>query len=212
MRTRTHSAVSHIGQPYISIRLVMTSLHNGAATCSYPLPKKTDSSSFACRENAGPKGNTGHTILQPYQVIQNAWNKYNTGITRSHDPLAQINLALLFGEESQLPFYYRKLSGNITDVKTVKNLLADLDYFGYQKVHMVMDRGFYSEDNVNSLFRDHIKFLMGVRLSLRFVKTVLEQHRDSVRTWSNYYQKYDIYTKLHPNWVELYTGTAVQGW
>jgi hypothetical protein len=78
------------------------------------------------------------------------------GHNKEHDPLAQINLALLFGEESQLPFYYRKLSGNIADVKTVKNLIADLDYFEYQKVHMVMDRGFYSEDNINGLFREHI--------------------------------------------------------
>lgn len=120
------------------------------------------------------------------------------GYNKEHDPLAQINPALLFGQESQLPFYYRKLPGNITDVKTVKNLLADLDYLGYQKVHMVMDRGFYSEDNVNGLFRDHIKFLLGVRLSLRFVKAVLEQYRDSIRTWSNYNKEYESFMVCIP--------------
>ena len=36
------------------------------------------------------------------------------GKNKEHDPLPQINLALLFGEESNLPFYYRKLSGNIS--------------------------------------------------------------------------------------------------
>jgi transposase len=120
------------------------------------------------------------------------------GHNKEHDPLAQINLALLFGQKSQLPFYYRKLPGNITDVKTVKNLLADLDYLGYQKVHMVMDRGFYSEDNVNGLFCNHIKFLLGVRLSLKFVKTELEQYRDSIRAWSNYNKEYDIYMVCLP--------------
>ena len=120
------------------------------------------------------------------------------GHNKEHDPLAQINLALLFGQESQLPFYYRKLPGNITDVKTVKNLLADLGYLGYQKVHVVMDRGFYSEDNVNGLFHNHVKFLLGVRLSLKFVKTVLEQYRDSIRTWSNYNKEYDTYMVCIP--------------
>ena len=115
------------------------------------------------------------------------------GHNKEQDPLAQINLSLLFGEEAQLPFYYRKLPGNITDVKTVKNLLADIDFFGYQKVHVVMDRGFYSENNVDGLFHDHIKFLMGVRLSLKFVKVELEQYRDSIRTWSKYNQEYDTY-------------------
>jgi transposase len=138
------------------------------------------------------------------------------GHNKEHDPLAQINLALLFGEESQLPFYYRKLPGNIADVKTVKNLLADLDYFGYQKVHMVMDRGFYSEGNVNGLFRDHVKFLMGVRLSLKFVKTELEQHRDSVRTWGNYNQEYNTYMKCIPvEWdytqERQYKGDTIKG-
>jgi transposase len=49
-------------------------------------------------------------------------NQVRYGMNKDHDPLPQINLALLFGEESNLPFYYRKLAGNIQDVKTVKNL------------------------------------------------------------------------------------------
>lgn len=120
------------------------------------------------------------------------------GHNKEYDPLAQINLALLFGEESQLPFYYRKLPGNITDVKTVKNLLADLDYLDYKKVHMVMDRGFYSEDNINGLLHNHIKFLIGVRLSLKCVSKEIEQYRDSVRTWNNYNQEYETYMMCIP--------------
>ena len=61
--------------------------------------------------------------------------------------LPQINLALLFGEESGLPFYYRKLPGNITDVKTVKQLMHEFDILGYRKVNVILDRGFYSKSN-----------------------------------------------------------------
>lgn len=73
------------------------------------------------------------------------------GKNKENDPLPQLNLALVFGETSNLPFYYRKLAGNIPDSKTVKNLLADLDLFGFSKVKLVMDRGFYSEDNIQRL-------------------------------------------------------------
>lgn len=66
------------------------------------------------------------------------------GINKDHDSLAPINLALLLVEESGLPFCYRKLAGNISDVKTVKNLLADINSLGFCKVKLVMDRGFYS--------------------------------------------------------------------
>jgi transposase len=69
----------------------------------------------------------------------------------------------MYGEESRLLFYYRKLPGNIPDVKTVKNLIADITQLEYKKVKLVMDRGFYSEDNVNAILGAHLKFLMGVK-------------------------------------------------
>ncbi len=75
------------------------------------------------------------------------------GKNKEDDRLPQINLALLFGQDSHLPFYYRKLPGNITDVTTVRNLLSEMDFLVHQKVKLVMDRGFYSESNVNARLR-----------------------------------------------------------
>lgn len=49
------------------------------------------------------------------------------GKNKDHEPLAQINFVLVFGQDSNLPFYYRKLAGNIPDVKTVKELVKELD-------------------------------------------------------------------------------------
>lgn len=115
------------------------------------------------------------------------------GMNKDHDPLPQINLAMLFGEESNLPFYYRKLAGNIPDVKTVRNLLADMDFLGYDKIKLVMDRGFYSEANINDLYHNHLKFLIAAKKSLRFVTNELDRVRDSIRTWTNYHQKHDLY-------------------
>jgi transposase len=117
------------------------------------------------------------------------------GLNKDHDPLAQINLALLYGQESGLPFYYRKLAGNIPDVKTVRNLLADLDYLGCQKIKLVMDRGFYSEENVNALFRDHLKFIMATKLNLTYVKQELNKVRTTIRNWENYDQRYELYAQ-----------------
>lgn len=122
-----------------------------------------------------------------------ALSQVRYGNNKDGEALPQINLALLFGEESNLPFYYRKLAGNIPDVKTVKGLLADIDFFGYDKIKLVMDRGFYSEGNINELYRNHLKFLIAAKTSLKFVKTELDRVRDSIRTWTKYSQKYDLY-------------------
>ena len=138
------------------------------------------------------------------------------GVNKDHEPLPQINIAMLFGEESNLPFYYRKLAGNIPDVKTVKHLLADMDFLGYNKVKLVMDRGFYSETNVNDLYKNHLKFLIATKVSLKFVKTELDRVRDTLRTWTNYSQKYDIYaTTSKINWAysqeRPYKGDTIKG-
>ena len=120
------------------------------------------------------------------------------GMNREHDPLPQLNLALLFGQESNLPFYYRKLPGNITDVKTVKNMLADLDFLGLNKVHLVMDRGFYSAENINSLYKEHHKFLIGAMTSLRYVRDQIDAVRDSIREWNNYNERHEVFATMVP--------------
>jgi len=115
------------------------------------------------------------------------------GLNKDHDPLPQINLALLFGEESRLPVYYRKLPGNISDVKTIQNMLADINFLNLDKVKLVMDRGFYSEENINSFYRNHYKFLIATKTSLKFVRTKVDEVRDSIASRPHYSSKYGLY-------------------
>lgn len=130
------------------------------------------------------------TSISSYSEIL---NQIQYGKNKENDRLAQLNLLLVFGEESGLPFYYRKLAGNIPDVKTVKSLLADLDVLGLGKIKLVMDRGFYSEANINGLYRDHLKFLIGVRISLTLIRKELDAVHDDIRQFQNYEQSLDTY-------------------
>jgi transposase len=116
------------------------------------------------------------------------------GKNKENDKLPQINIALVFGEDSNLPFYYRKLAGNIPDSKTVKKLLVDLNVLGFSKVKLVMDRGFYSEANINSLYKEHLKFLVSVKMSLAFVRKELDAIYDDFRTFENFNEKYELYS------------------
>ena len=123
------------------------------------------------------------------------------GMNKEDDRLPQINLALVYGEKSSLPFYYRKLAGNIPDSKTVKNLIADLDILGFNKVKLVMDRGFYSEENINFLYKEHLKFLLATKTSLSFVRKALDKVYDDFRTFEYFNEKYEIYsTTVQTEW------------
>lgn len=115
------------------------------------------------------------------------------GYNKEHDPLAQINLALVFGSQSNLPFHYRKLAGNIPDAATLKHLLKDLERLGFGKVKLVMDRGFYSEANINALFHDHRKFLIAAKMSLGFIRKALDPLYASFRSFEYYIAQYELY-------------------
>ena len=115
------------------------------------------------------------------------------GKNKDNDHLPQINLALLFGEESALPFYYRKLSGNIPDVKTIRELLRELDVLGYEKVKLVMDRGFYSADNINALYKNHLKFIVGANTTLSYAKEFIREIGKDKDSFEHYDSNYEMY-------------------
>jgi transposase len=121
------------------------------------------------------------------------------GRNKEGDPgLAQLNLALVFGETSNLPFYYRKLAGNIPDAKTITNLLSDFSTLGFSKVKLVMDRGFYSEGNINALFKAHLKFLISAKMSLSYIRKELDGIYDRFRSYEHFNEKYELYCHTVP--------------
>jgi transposase len=77
------------------------------------------------------------------------------GYNRDRDKLPQINLALLYGKKTNLPAFYRRIAGNITDVKTLKNTIKHLDYIDINHINHIIDRFFYSNDNVATLLSIH---------------------------------------------------------
>lgn len=128
-----------------------------------------------------------------------ALNQVKRGRNKEDDRLPQLNLALLFGEQSGLPFYYRKLPGNISDVKTVKQLVKEFDILGYQKIKVVLDRGFYSQENINGLYKSHQKFIIGVKLGLTYGRTILNEERENLKLWSNFQTQFGAYGRICTN-------------
>ncbi len=142
--------------------------------------------------------------------------QFKYGKNKDGESLPQINLAILFGEESGLPFYYRKIAGNIPDVKTVRELIRELDILGYEKIKLVMDRGYYSSDNINALYRNHMKFLCGTSTTLSFVKEFIREvgvDKDSYESYNSELELY-IFTKTI-SWdyeqFRPYKGDSIKG-
>ena len=134
------------------------------------------------------------------------------GKNKEDDRLPKLNLALVFGETSNLPFYYRKLAGNIPDSKTLKHLLAELDTLEFAKMKLVMDRGFYSEENINALFKDHLKFLIAGKMSLNFIRSNLEGIYDNFRSFEHYNKIFALLTNEAMDAVTCWKSTETRTW
>ena len=115
---------------------------------------------------------------------QNNYVKY--GYNRDKEKLPQINMAMLFGQESQLPVYYNRLPGNITDVSTLSNFLKTMNFLENEKLHLVLDKGFYSSPNVDELFAAHHKFTMGVSIHLKWVQKIADEFYTDILDLENY--------------------------
>jgi len=115
------------------------------------------------------------------------------GYNREHDNLPQLNLAIVYGENSELPFYYRRLAGNIPDMKTLKPLLADFADLGFTDIRAGMDRAFYIEENINALYKEHIKFILGANKGTIYIREHINSVRTQLNQFKNYNEDYGLY-------------------
>jgi hypothetical protein len=115
------------------------------------------------------------------------------GKNKDNDGLPQVNMALILGEKSSMPVYYRALPGNINDVMTIPKLIKDIDFLEINKLKLVLDRGFYSAGNINALFNGHHKFLIGVKANNGFISKIVGKAKDEMHDFVHYSVDHEIY-------------------
>ena len=56
-----------------------------------------------------------------------------------------------------------------------------------------MDRGFYSAENINDLFKNHYKFIVAASTALSYAKTAIKKQGAQMKSWQSYSEKYELY-------------------
>jgi transposase len=108
------------------------------------------------------------------------------GYNRDGEDLPQINLCMLFGENSRLPVYQTAYSGSLKDVSTLQSTLAEFGAIAdSQSITAVMDKGFYSYKNITAMLKNNQKFLIAVPFTPKFVKAEVDEVRDTIQTYGN---------------------------
>ncbi len=99
-----------------------------------------------------------------------------SGYNRDKLYIPQIELLLLSSIDTNLPSMMRVVPGSIRDVETLKNTIQDINMNG---ITFILDRGFFSEENVKYLHTSGMKFIIPARRNSFLydkVKRSLEGH------------------------------------
>ena len=109
------------------------------------------------------------------------------GYNRDGEKLPQINLCILFGEECQYPIFLKTYNGKIGDVSTLKTTIKEMEnVVPGAKIKASMDKGFYSQANVDSMIEENVDFIISVPFTNKFAKRQIEIERKDIDTYSNY--------------------------
>ena len=108
------------------------------------------------------------------------------GYNRDGEDMPQVNLGMYYGEESMLPIFYCTYKGSVVDKSHLRYMMQYNKRLGIKDVCFVMDRGFYSERNVQDMAFKH-KFIVGLPNSLNISKDIIAKYGQQVAS-----SRYDI--------------------
>lgn len=125
--------------------------------------------------------------------------KARPGYNRDDNSLPQINISLVTTKNKGLPLFFRTYEGNITDVKTIEQLIVDVKRIDFKIDGIILDRGMTSKNNLIRLDEMDLKIIGGIPLTSNeakeLVKSEVSEENELLRPSGLIYYE-DISTSL----------------
>jgi len=94
-----------------------------------------------------------------------------------------INLMFIFSEKTQMPLYYRIMSGKTKDMSGFK---LCLDEANIDDATIIADKGFYSESNIEKLDNENLKYIIPLRRNSKLIDYNQYKHND-LKAYDGYF-------------------------
>jgi transposase len=111
------------------------------------------------------------------------WLEY--GYNRDGLDLPQVNLGMVLSLHRHIPLYFKLFPGSINDVVTLKNLIAEIKAFGITKSLFILDRGFYSENNIKEMSSEKIDFILPLPFGVKIGKGLISETNREIENPAN---------------------------
>lgn len=112
------------------------------------------------------------------------------GYNRDDEDLPQVNFSMIVDKKRGIPVMYDLYPGSIVDVTTLKNTIKKVEAFNVKEYIFILDRGFFSQDNLEELLDGRLSFVIPASLSLKKVKQLLSSAMRDIEN-PKYLEKYN---------------------
>lgn len=105
-----------------------------------------------------------------------------------------INLSMAYDTQNKVPLFYEEYPGSINDVSQFQSMVAKAQGYGYKNIGFILDRGYFSKENIEYMDACGYSFVMMVKGMASFVsELVLSRQGEFEKNWDNNVRKYSVY-------------------
>lgn len=92
------------------------------------------------------------------------------------------NLSLAFDKTNKVPLFYEEYPGSITDVSQFRCMVDKVIEYGYKKIGFILDRGYFSKENIQYMDENHYEFIIMVKGCKALVSDLILGIRNTFET------------------------------
>jgi transposase len=79
----------------------------------------------------------------------------------------------------------------------------DTTFLNITNLKFVLDRGFYSKENIAQLHQNGYKFLVGIKRYIKYVSTKINDLMSNIQSNKYYYQKHGVYCATTTTFIHI---------
>lgn len=92
------------------------------------------------------------------------------------------NVAIAFDKTNRVPLFYEEYPGSITDVSQFIFMVDKVRDYGYKNVGFILDRGYFSKDNIQYMDSNGYAFIIMVKGCKSLVSPIILENRNTFET------------------------------
>ena len=101
--------------------------------------------------------------------------------------LPVINYSVAYDKKNREPLFYEEYPGSIVDVSQLQHMLEKAKGFGYRRVGFILDRGYFSKENIRFMDRNNYDFVIMIRGMRNLVSELVAENRNKFEDVRSYH-------------------------